>query len=59
MSNCISFADWMPHVLLAALVFGMAVGGCLRLGIDRAELAAYRRIARLTEDEIREWNRPS
>ena len=44
---CVSFAGWMPHALLAALVFGVLIGTFIRVGIDRAELAAYRRIARL------------
>ena len=44
--TCIDFADWMPHALLAALAFGVCIGMCISLGLDRAELAAYRRIAR-------------
>lgn len=49
--TCISFAAWMPHALLAALAFGVAIGLFLNWSIDRAELAAYRRIARLPPEE--------
>jgi len=45
--TCISFAAWMPLALLAALGIGVLIGTHIRLGIDRAELAAYRRVARL------------
>ena len=45
--TCISFAVWMPLALLAALGIGVLIGTHIRLGIDRAELAAYRRVARL------------
>ena len=43
--TCASFAAWMPYALLAALAAGVGMGTFIRLGIDRAELAAYRRIA--------------
>ena len=36
----------MPHALLVALAFGVAIGFSLRWTLDYAELAAYRRIAR-------------
>jgi len=45
--TCISFAAWMPLALLAALGVGVLIGTHVRLSIDRAELAAYRRVARL------------
>jgi hypothetical protein len=49
---CVSFSAWMPHALLAALTLGVLIGSCIRLGIDRAELAAYRRVSRgVTPDE--------
>lgn len=44
--NCISFAPWMPHALLATLSFGIAIGTLIRFGLDYTELASYRRIAR-------------
>jgi hypothetical protein len=47
--TCVSFANWMPYALLAALALGVVLGTFIRLGIDRMELAAYRRIARLIE----------
>jgi len=43
--QCVSFTPWMPHALGAMFFVGMAVGMCIHLGLDRAELAAYRRIA--------------
>ena len=41
-----NFAPWMPYLLLFALTFGILVGSFIRFGLDRAELAAYRRAAR-------------
>jgi hypothetical protein len=52
---CISFAAWMPHALLAALAFGVAVGTFVRFGLDYAELAAYRRISRAASGRGRIW----
>ena len=39
-------------VFLAGISLGLLVGLCLSRGIDSAELTAYRRIARMTPDEI-------
>jgi len=50
--TCITFAVWMPYALLAALGIGILIGTHIRLGIDRAELAAYRRIARLPPETM-------
>ena len=43
---CISFSAWMPYALLAALSLGLLIGLGISTGLDRWELAAYRRIAR-------------
>ncbi len=43
--TCVSFTGWMPYALLAALAAGVGMGTFIRLGIDRAELATYRRFA--------------
>jgi len=45
--TCVAFAVWMPLALLAALGIGVLIGTHIRLGIDRAELVAYRWVARL------------
>jgi hypothetical protein len=45
--TCITFAVWMPLALLASLGIGVLIGTHIRFVIDRAELAAYRRVARL------------
>ena len=50
--TCVAFAAWMPYAMLAALGVGVLLGALLRLGIDRVELAAYRRIARLPIEEV-------
>ena len=36
----------MPYAIGAAFTFGVLVGSFFAWGVDRAELAAYRRIAR-------------
>jgi len=41
--------------MLAALGVGVLLGALLRLGIDRVELAAYRRIARLPIEEVADY----
>jgi hypothetical protein len=52
MTDCISFGAWMPYALGVALTFGMAIGVSVRLCLDWAELAAYRRIARLSPEMV-------
>ena len=41
-------AGWVPYAIGAAFTFGVLVGSFIAWGIDRMELAAYRRIARTT-----------
>jgi hypothetical protein len=55
--DCISFGDGILPILLAAVAFGVAIGRLIRCNLDQMELEAYRRIARLTEEQIREWSR--
>lgn len=50
--TCISFGTWLPYALGAVLLAGMAIGFSLRLGLDYAELATYRRIARREADTV-------
>lgn len=47
--NCISFAAWMPHALLAAAAIGMLVGFGVAALIANAELISYRRLARRSQ----------
>lgn len=44
--TCVSFGPWMPYALAAVMFAGIAIGFGLRFGLDYAELATYRRIAR-------------
>jgi len=39
-------SGWVPYAIGAAFTFGILLGSFVAWGIDRAELAAYRRIAR-------------
>jgi hypothetical protein len=38
--------QWVPYAIGGSFIFGVIVGSFLSWGIDRAELMAYRRIAR-------------
>lgn len=44
--TCISLEPWVPYVICGMFTAGIAVGFCLRLVLDYAELESYRRIAR-------------
>ena len=44
--NCISIGGWVVPALGVCLLAGILIGLSLRFCVDRAELAAYRRIAR-------------
>lgn len=39
-------SGWVPYAIGGAFTFGVLIGSFISWGIDRAELAAYRRIAR-------------
>jgi hypothetical protein len=51
--TCISIQTWAAYLIGAALALGVLIGSFIRLGIDRAELAAYHRIARRLPDDWR------
>ncbi len=44
--TCISFGTWIPYALARCCFAGIVIGFSLRVGLDYAELATYRRIAR-------------
>lgn len=44
--TCVSFAAWTPYALAAIFAGGILIGLSIQLIVDRAELAAYRRVAR-------------
>jgi hypothetical protein len=44
--TCITIFPFLPAMLAGVLVAGVAIGFSLRLVVDYAELAAYRRVSR-------------
>ena len=44
--NCYSLASWVPYALAGVGTLGALIGFSVRLVLDRAELEAYRRVAR-------------
>ena len=51
MSVCVSIQTWAAYLIAVALILGVLIGSFIRLGLDRAELAAYRLVVRSSLSE--------